>query len=271
MKALIIGAGVVGDATGYALQRRGWDVVWHDPPKALTGSTLGVRVALLCVPTPVAADGSCDTSIIERSMEWLRSCGYKGAVGIRSTVIMGTGDRIAAAYPEMQVFSWPEFLRDRNAREMAAEPAYMVVGIDTVGPDRPLRGDVLAALLGEDNLKKTPTIICTRAGAEFAKYATNCLLAASVGVANELAGIAATYGLDWNALLPPLLPEDTVLPRNIVVTPEGGYGGKCLPKDVSAFCALHGPEVAPLLNLVHTANLARRPEEYPAELKQGGK
>jgi UDPglucose 6-dehydrogenase len=258
VKALIIGAGVVGDATGYALQERGWTVAYHDPPKGLQASSAGVQVVLLCVPTPQGEHGACDLTTITQACEKLQQEGYIGPVGIRSTVAVGTGAHLARCYPGMQVFSWPEFLRDKDARRMALHPAYTVFGF-AGEPDHRL----VRLLLGADVARTTPRVITTRAGAEFIKYATNCLLATSVGMANELAAVAREcYGLDWNDLLPPLLTKDTVLPRNITVTAQGGYGGKCLPKDTAAFLAQHGADTLPILAAVHAANATRRPEEY---------
>jgi UDPglucose 6-dehydrogenase len=258
VKALILGAGVVGDATGYALQERGWSVEYHDPPKGLHTTSAGAQVALLCVPTPQGERGTCDLTVIMQSCEKLQQEGYTGAVGIRSTVAIGTGDHLALCYPGMKLFSWPEFLRDSDARRMALSPAYTVFGFSGEPDHRLVR-----LLLGADVACTTPRVLTTRAGAEFVKYATNCLLASSVGMANELAEVVRErYGLDWNDLLPPLLHKDTVLPRNIVVTAQGGYGGKCLPKDTAAFLAQHGTDRLPILAAVHAANMTRRPEEY---------
>src|SRR5574343_858895 len=128
MKVLIVGQGVVGDATGYALEQRGHEVVYHDPPKGIEGSPQGCDCALLCVPTPRGALGYNSRSAVYRSADWLQQQGYAGLVGVRSTVIPGTCDELQCEFPAMTWFSWPEFLQAGLAREMALDPPYVVVG-----------------------------------------------------------------------------------------------------------------------------------------------
>lgn len=256
MKVLIVGKGVVGDATGYALEQRGHDVVYHDPPKGIEETPVGCDVALLCVPTPMGALGYNSRSILYRCGDWLQSQGYTGLVGIRSTVIPGTCDELQAEFLQMTWFSWPEFLQADRAREMASNPPYTVVGLCRLASGSEVE------TVTSSGFRRT---CCTARGAEFIKYATNAILAATVGVANELAEWADALGLDYNALVPPICKMDTVLPSNVERSPETGFGGACLPKDLAAllFHAArdHGVSL-PVLSAVHEANRARRPECY---------
>src|SRR5574343_1243465 len=138
MKVLIVGQGVVGDATGYALEQRGHEVVYHDPPKGIEGSPQGCDCALLCVPTPRGALGYNSRSAVYRSADWLQQQGYAGLVGVRSTVIPGTCDELQCEFPAMTWFSWPEFLQAGLAREMALDPPYVVRGTPRgLFPDNP--------------------------------------------------------------------------------------------------------------------------------------
>jgi len=97
--------------------------------------------------------------------------------------------------------------------------------------------------------------------AEFIKYATNALLAGTVGLCNELGDLATAYGLDWNALVPPVAERDAVLPANVRIIPPGGFGGACLPKDLAAllFHSLRDKGLdLPVLSLVERENTRRR-------------
>lgn len=260
MKVCIIGKGVLGDATGYALEYGGHEVVYHDPPKGIEGSPNGCDVALICVPTPMGWAGTCDCGAVYDAARWLNKCGFVGHVGIRSTVPPGTCDDMQWDFPSMRWFSWPEFLRDAHAREDVILRARTVAGLPE--PMANSTWEMFACLaqvqLGERCIVTTPT------GAEFIKYATNAIHAVNVGLANELAAIATAHGLDWNALLPPLTDGDPYLPDNIRVTEQGGYGGKCLPKDTAALLAHARVRHIdlPILAATDAANRVRRPEEY---------
>lgn len=265
MKVCIIGNGVLGDATGYALKYGGHEVVYHDPPKGIEGSPDGCDVALICVPTPMGTGGRCLRHCVNEAAEWLHGHDYRGYVGIRSTVPPGTCDAMQATYPDMRWFSWPEFLRDAHAREDALKPSRVVWGVEF----GQYKSALLAVVSGLRPMtiseRSQRTYICTTpTGAEFIKYATNAIHAVNVGLANELAALATAYGLDWNALLPPLTPGDPYLPDNIRVTKQGGYGGKCLPKDTAALLAdARGRGIGlPILAATDAANRVRRPEEY---------
>lgn len=259
MNILVVGNGVVGNSTGLALQEHRQSVWWHDPPKGINypeGELDQIDIALLCVPTPLGAQGYNDRNAVYHAAQWLEDAGYAGIVGIRSTCIMGTCDNLAQAYPGMQWFSWPEFLRVANAREWAARPRYTVVGWSHWDDGR---NPVTVKLhnLAPEAMRVTPL------QAEFVKYASNALLASSVGVANELADLASHYGIDWNQLVPPIAELDANMPKNVKVLDGGGYGGACLPKDVAAllYHAVHDRGVEmPVLQALHKANVARRYE-----------
>jgi UDP-glucose 6-dehydrogenase len=255
---LVIGKGVIGDATGYALEQRGYEVTYHDPPNGIEGSPAGCSIVLLCVPTPMGALGYNSRSILYRCADWLEQQGHRGLVGIRSTVVPGTCDQMQAEFPTMTWFSWPEFLQAARAREMAANAPYVVIGY--LGLPVPAH-EPIVALLPDAKM----TMHTFPQAAEFAKYATNALLAATVGVANELAEYAKLLSIDYNVMVPPICEMDSVLPSNVKQSPEGGFGGACLPKDLAAllFHASrdHGVTM-PVLAAVDAENRKRRPECY---------
>jgi len=253
MRFLIVGQGIVGDATGYLLEMRGHAVEYHDPPKDIHGTPGGADCALLCVPTPMGPRGYNERAEVFRSAQWLADEGFSGAVGIRSTVTMGTCDALQVAYPGMEWFAWPEFLRAAHAREDTLSPARSIIGTR----DAAALQSIIDAVCNER------TVICTAREAEFVKYATNAFHAMAVGLANELAEVAGAWDIDWNGLMPQF--ADKHIPANIVVSEQGGFGGACLPKDTAAllYHAWHDRGIElPMLSAMHEANLARRPEEY---------
>ena len=99
MKIGIAGHGVVGAAMARFLAKQPRHQVFiydkFQPPYNSLERKLQINasdLAFVCVPTPTAADGfSCDVSAVEECVDWITP-----PVCIRSTVIPGTVDRLAA-------------------------------------------------------------------------------------------------------------------------------------------------------------------------------
>ena len=62
------------------------------------------RFAFVSVPTPMAPDGTCDTSIVEEVVSWIES----DVIVLRSTVPVGTTERLRAETGKAIVFQ-PEY------------------------------------------------------------------------------------------------------------------------------------------------------------------
>ena len=71
--------------------------------------------------------------------------------------------------------------------------------------------------------------------AELTKYMENCFLALKVTFCNEFYDIAERFGIDYNELRELWLLDPRIGRSHTFVLPDDrGFGGKCLPKDVSA-------------------------------------
>ena len=98
MKIGIIGCGHVGSAMIELFK----DAVVYDKNKNI-GSQKEINacdVAFVCVPTPMAKDGSCDTSIVEEVISW---CECKCIV-LRSTIRIGFTREMSEKYNKTIVF-----------------------------------------------------------------------------------------------------------------------------------------------------------------------
>ena len=117
MKIGIVGKGTVGSAVYEGLEYLGHVMSFFDPK--YEGSrlehVLDTDVVFISVPTDQAANGDCDTSIVDRAVGELAAAGYKGLVSIKSTVIPGTTDRLQKQYPNLRMSMIPEFLRAKHA------------------------------------------------------------------------------------------------------------------------------------------------------------
>lgn len=115
-----------------------------------------------------------------------------------------------------------------------------------------------------------PVLECSTRTAEMTKYASNALLATAISFANELANFAeAIGGIDLEEVmrgvhasryLTVLDPDAGRVPELVSFLRAGcGFGGSCLPKDVSALVAAGAArdEPMPLLRAVLDVNDGR--------------
>ena len=184
-------------------------------------------IALVCVPTPSQHDGSADISAVREVCGWLDA----EVICIRSTVPPGTTDVLRAETGKRIVFS-PEYIGEGptwDAESRAAPWPYMIVG----GPQAdavPLVRAFRATLGTQISYRLTDART-----AELVKYMENVWLAQQVTFANEFYEVALATGADWDqarqlwALDPRMSASHT-----LVFEDDRGFGGKCLPKDLSA-------------------------------------
>ena len=98
----IVGFGAVGRG----LQELFPHAVIYDEPLGI-GSREEVnqcQFAFVCVPTPMAPGGACDTSIVEEVVGWIGS----EVIVLRSTVSVGTTERLQEQTQKRLVFQ-PEY------------------------------------------------------------------------------------------------------------------------------------------------------------------
>ena len=194
----------------------------------------GIDYVLLCVGTPPRDDGTPDLTQIARAARQLAAAAQGELVLIvKSTVPPGSCEALEilateAAGPavRIRVASNPEFLRESRAVADFFAPDRIVVGTDD-----PELGRRVADLYPAGS----PVLICDRRSAELIKYAANTFLAVKISFANEVAGLCELLGADASPVL-----EGVGLDARIggaFLGPGPGFGGSCLPKDLSGFLA----------------------------------
>lgn len=226
-KVGVVGGGVVGGA----MQRLcGPQTVVYDPHKPeLAGhrdEIDGCDVVFVCVPTPMAADGGCDTSIVEEVVSWVRA----PLLILRSTVAPGTTDRLRAKYRKRIVFQ-PEYLGETAAHVFGdmAEREFVVLGGTTEDVSR--AADVYKNFYNS----YVRFYLCDAVTAEVAKYMENAFYAVKVTFVNEFYDVARAHGVDFNVLREIWLADPRISRDHTFVYPDDrGFGGKCLPKDCNA-------------------------------------
>jgi UDPglucose 6-dehydrogenase len=185
------------------------------------------QFAFVAVPTPMSADGACDTSIVEHVVGWIAS----DVIILRSTVPPGTTDALIRKSAKRLVFQ-PEF----GPGETPDHPFASLRSVRWVilGGNRRDTNAVAdlykTAFNAEIAIHQTDTRT-----AELTKYMENCYLALKVTFCNEFYDLAQVLGVDYNELRELWLLDPRVGRSHTFVLPDArGFGGKCLPKDVNA-------------------------------------
>lgn len=234
-------------------------------------SARAADVVLLCVQTPPRPDGAIDLQFLEEAARKLAAVfaedQRRRVVVVRSTVVPGTTDTVVrpylaagqgSAYPT-GVAANPEFLREGSAVADFSHPDRIVVGTHDAWVADWLTE--MYAPLGAPVLRTTP------ATAELAKYTSNALLATLISFSNEIARLCeSTPGVDVRDVLgivhrdhrlSPTVGEQIISPGILSYLKAGcGFGGSCLPKDLSALISYgraRGHELA-LLRAVESIN-----------------
>jgi len=225
LKIAIVGVGAVGAAIAKLFPG---SVVYDEPKGIGTREEVNMcDLAFVCVPTPSAADGSCDPSIVESVVAWLET----PTIVIRSTVGIGTTRRLIERYKKDIVFQ-PEY----GPAETPDHPfndlrniRWIILGGDPAVCSRALRA-WQSVYSSDISVRFT-----TPEAAELAKYMENAFLALKVTFCNEFFEIASHAGVDYDELrelwlMDPRMGRD----HTWVLDDKRGFSGKCLPKDLDA-------------------------------------
>jgi UDPglucose 6-dehydrogenase len=314
MKVTVFGSGYVGLVTGACLADAGNQVVCVDIDAAkvallnsghipiyepgleaiVAGSRAAGRLSFttdiaagvahgealfIAVGTPPDETGSADLRYV---LAVARSIGehFTGfkVVADKSTVPVGTGDRVATAItaelvkrgfaadaeersrvgqPGFTVISNPEFLKEGAAVTDFNRPDRIIIGADDTPAGR--RGlELMRQLYAPFTLNHDRTMVMDVRSAELTKYAANAMLATRISFMNELANLAEDLGADIE-LVRRGIGSDPRIGYSFLYAGTG-YGGSCFPKDVRALrhsAAEQGRELR-VLAAVEAANTAQK-------------
>ena len=236
MKLGIIGKGFVGSAVANGFDR---DVEQFVVDPQFSDNTLeqlvefGPPLLFICVPTPIAEDGSCDTTIAKEVLTELDMLHYKGVCVIKSTIIPDYLHEFKKTY-DLKIVYNPEFLTEANANEDFKNPPFQVFG----GKWKDCEV-VEKAYLRHSSVKIVPTFKVDLTTASLLKYSINSWLATKVMFFNELKTLheLGTSMVSWEQFTDMLSRDERIGKTHMQVPgPDGkkGFGGHCFPKDTEA-------------------------------------
>lgn len=212
------------------------------------------ETVFIAVGTPSLENGEIDLSYIEKALitvsRELRNINRYISIVIKSTVLPTTTDtfirKLIEKYSGKKLGQFglgmnPEFLREGSAINDFMNPDRIIIGTEDFQTQKNLE-----ELYKNFNCEK---ILVNTRTAELIKYANNSLLALLISATNEISNLSALIGkidikdvmrgvkLDkrWN----PIINNKRIYPGILeYLNPGCGFGGSCLPKDVSAFIKL---------------------------------
>jgi len=258
----IIGAGVVGQATGKGFAHFGHDLTYRDINLDVlhrlkrqgydtvhTGkvSRFKTDITMLCVSTPTV-NGAIDLRPLRAACQTVAATlkqddDYRIVV-VRSTVPPCTTEELVipllgqwsgkVAGREFGVCHNPEFLREVSALEDFINPWIVVIGAYDQRSAQHLQ-DLYLPIVSRTGVEILETDLRT---SEMLKYVNNIYNATKISFTNEIWSACHALGIDGDEVMS-IVARSAEASWNPQYGIKGGYpyGGNCLPKDTLAFLA----------------------------------
>ena len=205
-------------------------------------------------------DGSCDLTDVFKVAEDISAHIVEDKIFVqKSTVPVGTSERVGDIIRErvrgnvtIDRVSNPEFLREGSAIEDFMRPNRVVIGVES-DRARKIMQEVYRPLY----LLETPIVFTSIRTAELIKYASNAFLATKISFINEIADLCEKVGANVDEIAKTMGLDRRIGPKFLHA--GIGYGGSCLPKDVSAIIHTARDAGVPLrvINAVSEVNQSR--------------
>jgi GDP-mannose 6-dehydrogenase len=206
-------------------------------------AVLNSEICIIAVGTPSTPQGHLNLKYIFQVAKnigiALRNKEEFQVVAIRSTVLPGTCDKVAAIIEEASgkkrnvafaIVDNPEFLREGTAVEDYYNPPLTLIGSDNKEAAEKL-GQLYSKLPGE--------IITTDLKvAEVMKYVNNTFHALKISFGNEVGNVCSALGIDSHQVMDIFCKDKQLNISNYYFKPGFAYGGSCLPKDLKGFQTL---------------------------------
>ena len=239
MQIGVIGNGFVGQATRQ-LQCKEINILSFDLNPSLCvppGTTLEdlvekCEIIFVSVPTPMSKTGECHLTILETVVGQLKDLNYSGFIVVRSTVPVGTCDRLG-------VYFMPEFLTEKNYIQDFIDNKDWIFGEPS--EKNPSFQTTIQELMdvahAHDCIQHNTLHFTSNSIAEMTKLFRNCFLATKVAFCNEIYQFCEKKGITYEDVRYLATLDDRIRASHSVTPgPDGrrGFGGTCFPKDMAS-------------------------------------
>ena len=266
----IIGNGFVGSAIAEGFKHY-TDVKIYDKDESksidLIEHVLQQDIVFICVPTPMLINegGKCDLSIIEDVFTQASKLQTQSLLVIKSTVEIGTTNKIQEKYPELNIVHSPEFLTARTAKLDFITPSRNIVGHSSKFTNLDGRPSFLVDLY-EERFPGVACILMSSDESETVKYAANCFFAVKISYFNQIKLLCDKLDLNWDKIIEGTLSDGRIGVSHYQVPGHDGkpgFGGTCFPKDINSLIVkMNSVGVdAEILKSAWNLNLKVRPEK----------
>jgi UDPglucose 6-dehydrogenase len=237
-------------------------------------------VCFIAVDTPLSPSGAANISQVETAARMIaKHLQHYCVIATKSTVPVGTTARVAEIIEQtlqerqcsidFDVVSNPEFLKEGNAVQDFMKPDRVIIGADNTHSAAIMQDIYSPFMLNRDRL-----LVMDIPSAELSKYAANAMLATRISFMNEISELCEKMGADINWIRKSIGADERI--GNKFLYPGVGFGGSCLPKDLSALICqgfLHETELSIVKAVLKTNQrqkkiMAAKIQAYFAE--QGG-
>ena len=211
---------------------------------------------MVCVGTPISADGRSDLSQLHVALAELHHLLAEDVpLVVRSTLPPGATRMAvdAAGIPTSCVLTNPEFLRQGTALHDFLHPSRIVIG--QFADADPAMVERLAALFRPLG---APVLVMDVGAAEVVKNGANAFLALKLSFANEIASVAEEFDTDVDDIMRGITSDPRI--GELYMRPGLGFGGSCLPKELRALAVAGMARGLPMLvaNAASEANAAQQ-------------
>jgi len=248
----VIGAGVVGMATGMGFHELGHTVIFYDVSqkkldtlkaqkflvaKNIEDLILRTDISFVCVDTPTEK-GEQDLKQINSTLmvctKSLNKINKFHLLVYRSTMLPSTMRKIVdfiekncskKRIRDYDICYNPEFLRENYALEDFRNPDRIVIGVDGEDSSQPLQEIY-------ENFAKN-ILVTNFETAEMIKYVSNCFLSLKISFFNEMGIICKNLGIDDRMVSKAVSLDKRIGEYGTIFGKP--FGGACLPKDTQSF------------------------------------